>query len=197
MDTNTLLIIGANLLLSGIVGYGAAAFKIGEYKNKVDTIETTLGKDEHAGLRKTVGEVRDKVIACEANLTLRGPLGKAESPINLTERGHLVLEGSGGKLYVDQKKADLIEFIRAKNPKSAYDVQELAKEAMQSRVEGDDFIPLKNYAFNEGLSLEDILFVASTYLRDLALEPLGFKTEDIDKSDPSKNTQQQTEASPN
>jgi len=188
MDDVRIGIFILNLLISAAVGYGAAAFKIGEYKNKVDTLESTVGKDEHGGLRRTLGEVKDKVVACEVILKERGPLAERKSPISLTERGDNVLKESGGMDYVDDQKESLLAFIRDKNPKSAYDVQEFAKLAMELRAKEDDFIPLKNYAYKEGMDLDDILFVTGIYLRDITLDPLGFSHEDIDKFDPNRKT---------
>ena len=50
----------------------------------------------------------------------------------------------------------------------------------------DRFIPLKDYLFKEGLDLDELILIIGIYLRDLALPRLGFKLEEIDKTDPNK-----------
>ena len=51
----------------------------------------------------------------------------------------------------------------------------------------DRFIPLKDSTFKEGLDLDELILILVVCLaRDLALTSLGFKLEEIDKTDPNK-----------
>lgn len=176
-----------NLVLAGIVGALSAFFTIGQYKNKVDNLETTLGKDEHAGLRKTVGEIRDKVVTCEATMKANEPLVKRKSPVSLTDRGTSLLEMSGGKKFVDDNLESLKLAVETKGAKTAYDIQEFSREALELMSEQDLFNPLKDYLFKEGLELKDLILVMGIYLRDAILSSKGLAPEEVDKTDPNHN----------
>jgi len=180
LDTTTILIFIFNLGLSALAGFVTASFRIGEYKNKVDTLETTLGKDEHAGLRKTVGELSYKMSACETSLKEREPLAKRKSPISLTDRGNTLLNLSGGKKFVDDNFSELHKSVEKMTPKTSYDVQEDSKEVVNGLKEDERINPLKDYLFKDGSSLDDLFFVMGIYLRDKILKEKGWDVGDID-----------------
>lgn len=170
LDIVTVIIFAVNVLLSAIVGYGAAAFKIGEYKNKVDTLETTVGKDEHAGLRKTVGEIRDKVVSCETSLKEREPLTKKKSPISLSDRGADFLIKSGGKKFVDDNFNEFLKKVEGLSPQNAYDVQEFSRKVVEELKDSDRLNKIKEFLFKDGSTLDDVFTVMSIYLRDKVLK---------------------------
>lgn len=177
---NTILLIAANVVISGLVGWGAASRKIGEYKNRVDNLETTMGKDEHGGLRRTVGELSAKVIACETRLEERGPLTKRKSPISLTDRGEALLNNSGGNKFIDDNFDELLKSVEGLSPKTAYDVQEDAKVVIDSLKDDDRLNPVKDFLFKDGSTLEEVFTVMSIYLRDKILNHKNWKAADID-----------------
>ncbi len=180
-DTQTtILIFIINIFISAGVGFIAASMKIGIYKNKVDNLETTVGKDEHGGLRKTVGDMRDKVISCETSLKEREPLTKRRSPISLTERGLKILKASGGETLVDDNFKELLKNIDALKPATAYDVQEDAKKVIDNLREDVRLNPIKDYLFKDGSSLDDAATVMSIYLRDKVLKHKKWNVADID-----------------
>lgn len=176
----TIAIFVINLIVSALVSLAVAFFRIGAYKNKVDNLETTVGKDEHSGLRKTVGDMKDKVVACETRLKEREPLGKRRSPLALSERGVNFLKASGAEKFVDDNYAELRDLVDAKEPKTSYDVQEEAKEAIKTLKEDPRLNPLKEWLFKDGSTLEDLFFVMSIHLRDKILREKGWNVEDID-----------------
>jgi hypothetical protein len=183
MDQNTLVTIGifiANMVVAALVGWGAASKKIGEYQNKVDGLEVTMGKDEHGGLRKTVGDIHTKVIACETRLEERGPLLQRQSPVSLTERGSKFLEDSNGKQFVDENFSELLSIVDAMDPKTAYDVQEDAKEAINKLTDDDRINPIKEYLFKDGSTLQEAFAVMSIYLRNKILTHKEWNVADID-----------------
>lgn len=182
MEQNTIIMFAINLVLSGLVGFGAASFKIGKYINKVETLENTVGKDEHCGLRKTVGEMRDKVITCETLLNNKGPLTQKKSPVSLTDRGTFFLNASGGKKFIDDHFEELLAKVEEKSPRTAYDVQELSKEVIASLKEDDRLIPLKEFLFKDGSTLSDLIEVMGVYLRDKVLTHKNLNVQDIDKT---------------
>lgn len=107
---------------------------------------------------------------------------QSNSPITLNEKGKNLLEKSKIKNLIDKNKQTLCDIIKKKNPQTAYDVQELAKKVIPSIiVDPKNFKDIKNKAFELGVGVEDILFVGSIYLRDIALKECGFKFEDLDK----------------
>ena len=186
MDNNTLITIiffVANLLIAGLVGFLSAVFTIGQYKQKVDTIN-----DDVKDIKGEIKEIRDKAVACETSLKEREPLTKRRSPSTLTDNGKKVLEDSGGKKFVDDKFTDLCDTVEKQNPKTAYDIQELSKTAISSVVlsvkDTDEFTTIKNYLFKAGFQIEDIEEVLAIYLRDKILEKKNLPVEDIDKDDP-------------
>lgn len=176
----TLLVFVVNALIAAAVGWGAASRKIGTYQNKVDNLEATIGKDEHGGLRKTVGDIHVKVIACETRLEERGPLLKRESPVSLTERGAAFLENSGGKLFVDDNFPELLAGVENLDPKTAYDVQEDAKKVIEGLSEDERLNSIKEFLFKDGSTLEDAFAVMAVYLRNKVLTHKDWNVEDID-----------------
>lgn len=168
------------MIIAGLVGYGAASRKIGEYKGKVDALEITVGKDEHGGLRKTLGDVHAKVIACETRLEERGPLLQRQSPVSLTERGSKFLDDSGGKDFVDNNFGELLGVVDAMKPKTAYDVQEDSKQAIKGLREDERLNDIKEYLFKDGSTLEEAFAVMSIYLRNKILTHKNWNVEDID-----------------
>lgn len=184
MDQNTqttVIIFVINIVISGLVGFVVASMRIGIYKNKVDNLETTVGKDEHGGLRKTVGDMRDKVIACETSLKEREPLTKRKSPISLTERGLGLLKNSGGEKFVDDNFDELLKKVDELKPTTAYDVQEDAKKVIEGLREDERLNPIKEFLFKDGSSLDEVATVMGIYLRDKVLKHKDWNVEDIDQ----------------
>lgn len=109
-----------------------------------------------------------------------GGLVQSKSPLSLTDKGILVLNESGGRDYIDNNKDTFIQEISSKHPKSSYDIQEFSKVVLEEHKDDEKFIKIKDYAFKKGILLDFIIMALSIYLRDFALEKLGFKIDDID-----------------
>jgi hypothetical protein len=180
LDIATIIIFAFNVVLSAVVGYGAASFRVGEYKNKVDALENTVGKDEHAGLRKTVGDVRDKVVSCETSLKEREPLIQSKSPISLSNRGADFLDKSEGRQFVDKYFDEFLKQVEALSPKNAYDVQESSKKVIEKLKNDDRLNDIKEFLFKDGSTLDDVFIVMSVYLRDKILKHKNWNVSDID-----------------
>ena len=82
-------------------------------------------------------------------------------------------------------KDELIGKICEKNPKTAYDVQIIARDVVESLRDEDRFARFKDFVYKKGMPLEPIFIVMGILLRDLALKDLNFKIEDIDLHDPN------------
>lgn len=105
------------------------------------------------------------------------------SPRQLNERGNLILEKSGIKEIVDEKKDDLIQTVRGSNISTAYDAEETILSVMENfpTLFPDITEKLKVGAFNTGSSISDVLLVGGIYLRNLIFPELGFKIDDLDR----------------
>lgn len=168
------------ILTSAGAGLVGALIVIGIYKSKVDNLESTVGKDEHSGLRKTVGDIRDKVVACETTLKERGPLTKRKSPVSLTERGLEFLKNSHGEEFIDTHFAELLKKVNSMGPKTAYDVQEDARKVVESLHTDERINPIKDFLFKDGSTLTEAFEVMSIYLRNKILTHKKWNVEDID-----------------
>lgn len=168
------------ILISAGMGLVGALIVIGIYKSKVDNLESTVGKDEHSGLRKTVGDIRDKVVACETTLNERGPLTKRKSPVSLTDRGLEFLKNSHGEEFIDQHFDELLAKVNEMDPKTAYDVQEDARKVVEALHTDERINPIKEFLFKDGSTLTEAFEVMSIYLRNKILTEKNWNAADID-----------------
>ncbi len=151
-------IIGQNLfsvllaIIPAILGTGFYIHKINNLQKEVDRIRKILDDNSPFG-----GTVRKN------------------NPLSLTEKGQKILKESGAQDYIDQNKNSLIQEIKTRTPKSLYDVQELAREVIELHKGKDEFTPIKDYTYKNGLALDHIIMAMAVYLRDYALIDLGFQ----------------------
>lgn len=186
----SLIISVVGVVLSAVVGFIAAANKLGKYEEKVNGLEKKVGE-----LEAETKSISMKLTECSTKLDERtqsyaSTLTKRKSPVSLTDKGEYLLKRSESDVFVLENQKELVEKIKDKNPKSAYDVQILAKEVIESLQNEDRFTKFKDFAFKEGIELDAIFIVMSLYLRDIAIPLLGFKIEEIDKTDPKNETEQ-------
>lgn len=141
------------------------------FKNIGDKIER-IGKE--------VSEVDSRVSKIEGKLF---GVAIGASPIKLTPLGQEVLQNSGILVILKPKTQFLITKIKEQKPQTAYDVQELTKNIFtieNLELSQEEENKLKNYAFTKGITLNDVLYASAIYFRDVALQELGFKIEDLD-----------------
>ncbi|OGH93225.1 MAG: hypothetical protein A2563_01300 [Candidatus Magasanikbacteria bacterium RIFOXYD1_FULL_40_23] len=181
---NSWIIILISTALGGFAGWGAAAHKLGRYAQIADDLKAKVGEIEKEIKLLTTNITQCSTKIDERTLSAATALTKRKSPISLTDFGDALLKKSGSDKFVLENQSELVEKIKVTNPKSAYDVQEASKKVIKDMVDEDKFISLKDYAFKEGIELENIILVMSIFLRDVALPLLGYKPEDIDKDDP-------------
>lgn len=175
-------ILVGSLAISVLGTLLTAFFYLGSYKEKVNHLEK-----ESESNKKCLQEVRDKVISCETSLKERGPLTKRESPVSLTERGAKFLTESGGKKFIDEYYIALRAKVEGRGPKTSYDIQEESRNVLKEESEDENFSPLKEYLFKEGLELSDLITVMGIYLRDRILKDKGIDLKDIDEHTPKEN----------
>ena len=173
--TASILLALAQLALAGVIGYGTAAYRLGRLTQRLDNLD----KDNDS-CKQQAREVKNKVIACETSLKEREPLTKKKSPVSLTERGVAFLKNSGGEKFVEDNFTELLKKVEAKEPKTAYDVQETSKEVIASLQEDERLNPLKDFLYKDGSPLEDLVTVMGVCLRDKILAHKKWEVKDID-----------------
>jgi len=101
------------------------------------------------------------------------------SPITFTDKGKLVLFESKGHDFIEKNKQSLLDEIKSKKPKTAYDVQTYSEEIIKEKSNEEGFNSIKNYAFKEGIELGIIIKIMGIYLRDFALTDNGFAINEL------------------
>lgn len=185
MNIETVITVGASIILSIASGllifwgkFSSAETEIKNLKDKVGELEKRLNETCEKLAKEEGRSERDRA---HDDLTQR------ESPISLSDKGKALLLDSGGQTYIETNRENLIQAIRDRNPQSAYDVQEFAKQVIREKSSEPNFIPIKNYLYTQGLDLDRAVTVLGIQLRDVALPALGFNPEDIDNTPtPSK-----------
>jgi hypothetical protein len=171
----------------GIIGtLTMLAWKAG---SRFSSIETSI-----IWIKETVTKIETKLTAVESkvNITevrigsLEGRFDKSfstQSPISLLQRGKDILENSGLKKYIDENKETLLDQCKSKRVLSnLYDIQESSfKFFDEIELPHDLGEQMKTTAFNFGASLDVVRRIGGIYFRDICLEGLGFKPEDLDK----------------
>lgn len=109
---------------------------------------------------------------------------QSQSPISLTVKGENLLKESGLKTFIDNEKTSLTEKCsKDNNMTSAYDVQNCAFSFFDSMEFESVFEKkLKDYAYHEGIDMKVLRRVGGIYFRNIILEKLGMKQEDIEST---------------
>lgn len=174
----------SNVLIPLVVSGASAIATFMIYKEKVKNLEGEVDK-----FKTEMRDLRDKVITCEVTIRANEPYWRRESPVSLTDRGHALLVESGGREFVDENFEELAQAIEEKDSKTAYDVQENAKVVIDEMQDDDRFIPLKDYLYNEGIEIDNLIMVMALHLRDKVLRKRGWKVSDVDIDDPNSQSQ--------
>ena len=106
------------------------------------------------------------------------------SPLKLTEYGETLMKESGFYEILKNNSAFFVNLVKAKNPQTNYDIQECSMAILKELAHKNNelVIPLKNYSFNKGLSLEIILNSAGIVLRDEVMKELNFNDGTLEKT---------------
>lgn len=164
MEQDIIIYISTAKMLVGIGAIIAATWivarKFGHIETKIETFDIRLTGIES----KSSGSLQ------------------TQSPIQLTEKGNRILEGSGLKAYIDQETENLYKSVCSGKMDTPYDVQEnvfgfFGEYVFPSETENR----LKTFAYNEGVSFEVVKRIGAVYFRDICLTKKNFAVEDIDK----------------
>jgi len=165
------------LILLGCVmvwGIIVLVFKAGGLVKTVDKTETRVEK------------IEKKVDAIIEFLLSKG-LVAISSPRTLTNDGRKLLEESGVKEIVDERFDEVLNGVRTRTPKNAYQAEAAVIEVVRALAADPQALSrLQNGAFKSGVNVELLLYIGAIYIRDKVLAALDLLAEDIDKQ-PSAN----------
>lgn len=173
-------VISALVVVAGWIFTVGKKFQVlDDLKEKIDKIDDSVGRmtDKLGGLGERISKIEGKIFG----------VAISTSPISLTPLGQELVQHSGILDMLKPKKDGLIQTVKKKNPQTAYDVQEFVRNLFSAEglsLTEEELNKLKDHAFSKGVGLNDILYAASIYFRDVALGELKFKPEDLD----SKNS---------
>lgn len=160
------------ILTIGIPSIVVCLVYIGRKLQVLDTVE------------KQVGDIYERFIKVEERVnTLWGRnVATSNSPRKLNEYGLKVLNESGIKEIIEEKKNTLLPLVKAKGTTNAYDAEQAVLAVVEKLPEHcpDVIDRLKTGAFNAGATLDTVLLVGGLHLRDLIFPDLGFSVEEID-----------------
>ena len=181
METTSVIQIGAVQGIIGIVTFFVVlGIAWGTLKNSVKNIGVNLNE-----MKPDLKDVRERFMVIEDRVeTLwKDKLAPANSPRQLNDKGNSILNNSGIKEIIDEKKLILLKLVKDKNAKNAYDAEITIEEAMRELpTHFPDIVEkLKEGAFKVGADIGGLLFVGSIYLRNQIFHDLGFSLDDLDK----------------
>ena len=165
MDVITNLLLGLITVLVAAVGYFV--------KKIMD--DTTALKTQLKPMVPAIVEIQGKF--AEAGYKVLFPLTVAPgSPLHVTEYGDTLLRESGFYDVLQANREHLVRLVKDSNPKTNYDIQQNSIEIIKGLFESDDemALPLKEYAFNTGTTLEVLVQPAGITLRDEVMKELKF-----------------------
>lgn len=155
LETLAIIIAGAGTLI-GLAWYGASRL------TRVETLVETMDR---------------RITTIEGNAS--GAIS-TQSPIELTEKGKELLSQSGLRRYVDESVDELVRLATPQEEtlETAYDVQDAAFTFFEDVTFDKSFEnKLKEYAYQNGISLQLLRRIAGIYLRDRMLERLSRREE--------------------
>lgn len=105
-----------------------------------------------------------------------------ESPLKLNSRGKDLLESSGTRKVIDSNLDSLIEDMEKEKLDNLLDIELRCLCVLKRKKDDKEFISAKNYAWNNSnISINNIFYVGSIYLRDKYIEkhPELLKVEEL------------------
>jgi hypothetical protein len=131
-------------------------------------------------LTKEIKPIRPAIIELQGLITngkrkvMFGLTVEPGSPLKITEYGDQLLRDSGFYKILRQHSPQLTQAVKDTNPKTNYDIQENSEHILRTLLEQSEpmLVPLKSYAFTNGLSLEVLIPPATIALRDEVMKTL-------------------------
>jgi len=112
---------------------------------------------------------------------------EAHSPLSLSVEGKKAAEVIHADKILERIHAKLEAFVEESKPKNAYDIQVASLKSTSKILDllnEEELNKIKDYAFQQGLRLEDLLPIFGVLLRNIILDERGIPIADIDKHEP-------------
>src|SRR3989344_1530497 len=162
------------------IGNWISAILLGNIREVIARIDerTKIMQIDLADIKPKVDELYPKV-----DVLWKDKFAPVHSPRQLNERGNKILEESGIKEIIEEKKIELLKIIKEKGDKNPYDAEVTILSVVNNLPTHcpDVVEKLKTGAFNTGSGIGEILLVGGIYLRNIIFSELGFKIDDLDK----------------
>lgn len=167
-----------NSIISALIGAGSTFFVLllgylvffGKKFEKIDKLEKEQEKQDKK-IDEFITDIATlKEFKSNTEKRLDNEIYKAKSPLSLTDFGKKLIEDSGFNTIFEQEKDNLVAMLEKKDPKTQYDVQEMARLLMSELTEHAPFAPIKTYAFINGKDYGQILRAGAIPLRDYYLQ---------------------------
>jgi len=168
MDANIISVL-ISVASSVAISFIVVLLKFAKYQERVDTLKenvSELGKKNEL-LRSDVDGLKEFKINAQKFIDQK--LYTANSPLQLSPFGQKIVQESGFCEIFEKTKEGLVKKLQEKAPKTQYDVQEQARELMDSLGDYSEFQSIKPYAFKNGIDFLQILRAGSILLRDYYL----------------------------
>jgi type IV secretory pathway component VirB8 len=185
MDTGNIIALIA--LILGVLGSAfVLIFKAGGLNTKVGQIEKDVVEIKTDVKALDVKTAVLPSLVTTVNAIFNRVIGKgvieSASPRTLTDHGRFLLEQSGTKEIVNERFDEVLNGVKTRSPKNAYQAEAAVIEVVKSLVADPQSLSrLQDGAFKLGTDTETLLLVGAIYVRDRIIEELGFRVEDIDK----------------
>jgi hypothetical protein len=162
------------------VGNWVSAILLGNTRELIARIDerTNHMAEDLKDIKPKVDDMYPKV-----DILWKDRVAPAHSPRRLNDYGITILNSSGIKEVIEEKKAVLLNLVKAESAKNAYDAEQAVLSVAKKLPEHcpDVIDRLKAGSFKTGANLDTVLLVGGIYLRDLIFPDLGFSVEEIDK----------------
>lgn len=187
------LIASIIAVLGGVFAFIFAIYKIMEYFFKHSTEHKEYNK-KFEKLDKKLNKIDDKIELLTNHILghsvdSKHNIAQSNSPISLTDEGKKIADDVSAKLLYDTHKEFLKSKVNEKKPENAYDIQfnsfYIVNTQFISHLEKTDATglkTLKDYAYENGYSLHELLIVFGIYLRDDILKDKGFHSNNEDNN---------------
>ncbi len=133
--------------------------------------------DNTDSISRDVSEMKPKV-----DILWQDKVAPSHSPRQLNERGNDILNKSGIKEIIEEKKETLSDLIKKNDLKNPYDAEQVIHQIINELpMHCPDVVDiLKKGAFKTGVDIGTVLFVGGIYLRNMIFPDLGFSVDDLD-----------------
>lgn len=155
------------------IGNAIATLLLGDTKERIVRIEKDseyIRKELDEDVKPVLRRVNERVTILWSRRVATG-----QSPLALNEHGKNILEYSGVKEIIEKHRGRLLEFVRSREPRNAYRVQEYSKEAVfELRDDPEILSQLEEGAYQTGEDVDTVLLVGALYLRNQILPKFSF-----------------------